>query len=137
MASQSRLFAGLYLWFYTPNKDKNTTVRISVKRCIYGWKIDFCFNDSWLLKDKPLKIILSCKFPCTCSEFIHFCGKINLGLSEPTVCWALSLVLCAKQGQKYHCSNKRKTLYLWMENRFLFQRFMAFERQAAQNNPFM
>jgi hypothetical protein len=32
-------------------------------------------------------------------------------------------------------------LYLWMgkwfQNWFLFQRFMGFERQAAQNNPFM
>ena len=45
-----------------------------------------------------------------------FAGKlINLRLSGPTVCWALSLVLCAKQGQKYHCSDQRKTLYLWME----------------------
>jgi hypothetical protein len=40
-----------------------------------------------------------------------------------------------------YAPNKDKTLYLWMENWFqnwfLFQRFMAFERQAAENNPFM
>jgi hypothetical protein len=54
------------------------------------------------------------KIPCTCSKFIHFC-LINLGLSGPTVCWALFLVLCAKHGQKYHCSKQRKTLYLWWE----------------------
>ena len=34
------------------------------KRCIYEWKIDFKIDfyssDSWLLKDKPLKIILLC-----------------------------------------------------------------------------
>jgi hypothetical protein len=39
--TQDRLFAGLYLWFYASNKDKITTVRISVKGCIYKWKISF------------------------------------------------------------------------------------------------
>jgi hypothetical protein len=57
-----RLFAQLYLWFYASNKDKNTTVGISVKSCVYGWKIDFKIDfyssDLWPLKDKPLKIIL-------------------------------------------------------------------------------
>ena len=39
--THDRLFARLYLWFYASDKDKNTTVRISVKSCIYGWKIVF------------------------------------------------------------------------------------------------
>ena len=41
---------------------------------------------------------------------------INLGLSGPTVGWALSLVLCVKEGHKYHCSNQREKLYLRMKN---------------------
>jgi hypothetical protein len=48
---------------------------------------------------------------------VIFAGKlIYLVLSRSTVCSALSLVLWAKQGQQYHCSNQREKLYLWMEN---------------------
>jgi hypothetical protein len=58
------------------------------------------------------------KIPRTWSEFIHFCGNINLVV--PTVWSALSIVLCAKQEQKYNCSNQHKKLYLLVENLFLF-----------------
>jgi hypothetical protein len=48
----------------------------------------------------------SIRFLARARNLFIFAGKsINLGLSGPTVCWALSLVLCAKHGQKYHCSN--------------------------------
>ena len=61
-------FCSVYLWFYAPNKDKNTTVRFSVRNSNYGLK---CItkpqysSDLWTLKvkrnsivDKSLKIII-------------------------------------------------------------------------------
>ena len=50
--SQDRLFAGLYAFtsdFQCPKQGQK-----------YYCSIDFYSSDSWLLKDKPLKIILSC-----------------------------------------------------------------------------
>jgi hypothetical protein len=78
----------LVLW---AKHGQNTTVRSSVKGCIYGWeidfKIDFYSSDSWVLKDKPLKIILSC--------FLNsfFRGTFSFQLILDSV---LSLVLCAQ-----------------------------------------
>jgi hypothetical protein len=67
--SHDRLFAAPYLWFYAPNKDKNTTVRFSVRKIVL---MDVkCItkqhnsSDLWPLKvnrdcivDKSLKIYI-------------------------------------------------------------------------------
>jgi hypothetical protein len=95
---QDRLLSKLYLWFYASNKDKNTTVRISVKTCIYGWKIDFIIDfyscDLWPLKDKPLKIILHVfRIPFFeerfLSNFFFRTFSFLFGLSRLTFDWHL------------------------------------------------
>jgi hypothetical protein len=66
LLSVSTVCLALSLVLRATKEKTNNTVQISVKSCIYGWKIDFKIDfyssDLWPLKDKPLKIIHS-RFP--------------------------------------------------------------------------
>jgi hypothetical protein len=114
---QDRLHAGLCLWFYAPNKDKKYHCSNQRKRlCLWmeNWFQNWCIFQRIMHFERQAASFTFSEF--FFSRRVFF--QINLGLSRLTFCCGLSLVLCAKKGQKYHRSIQHGKLYLaiWMAN---------------------